>query len=69
MACIMRLGVFDNMLSRSYLVQPAVPNGSLAPEDKCKWELTGFQLTDMQKAELDRCYDDMMKFVERNYKK
>ena len=66
---LMRLGVFDNMLSRSYLVQPAVPNGSLAPEDKCKWELTEFQLTDMQKAELDRCYDDMMKFVERNYKK
>ena len=66
---LMRLGVFDNMLSRSYVVQPAVPNGSLAPEDKCKWELTEFELTDMQKAELDKCYDDMMKFVERNYKR
>ena len=66
---LMRLGVFDNMLSRSYVVQPAIPNGSLAPEDKCKWELTEFSLTDMQKAELDKCYDDMMKFVERNYKR
>ena len=25
------------------------------------------ELTDMQKAELDKCYDDMMKFVKRNY--
>jgi hypothetical protein len=31
--------------------------------------LKDYEITDMQKAELDRCYDDMMEFVERNYKK
>ena len=66
---LMRLGVFDNMLSRSYVVQPEIPNGSLAPQDKCMWTLTEFELSDMQKAELDKCYEDMMKFVKRNYKK
>ena len=66
---LMRLGVFDNMLSRSYVVQPEIPNGSLAPEDKSKWTLTEFELTGMQKVELDKCYDDMMKFVKRHYKR
>ena len=66
---LMRQGVFDNMLSRSYVVKPDVPNGLLAPEDKCKWTLTEFELSDMQKAELDKCYDDMLEFVKRNYKK
>ena len=66
---LMRQGVFDNMLSRSYVVKPDVPNGLLSPEDKCKWTLTEFELSDMQKAELDNCYDDMLEFVKRNYKK
>lgn len=66
---LMRQGVFDNMLSRSYTVKADVPNGLLAPEDKCKWTLTEFELTDMQKAELDKCYDDMLKFVNKNYKR
>ena len=66
---LMRQGVFDNMLSRSYVVKPDVPNGLLAPEDKCKWTLTEFELSDMQKAELDKCYDDMLKFVNKNYKR
>ena len=66
---LMRQGVFDNMLSRSYVVKPDVPNGLLSPEDKCKWTLTEFELSDMQKAELDKCYDDMLEFVNKNYKK
>ena len=66
---LMRLGVFDNMLSRSYAVNTDRPLAAHAPEDKCKWTLTEFELTDMQKAELDKCYDDMMRFVKRNYKK
>ena len=66
---LMRLGVFDNMLSRSYAVNTDRPLAAHAPEDKCKWTLTEFELTDMQKAELDQCYDDMMRFVNRNYKK
>ena len=66
---LMRQGVFDNMLSRSYVVKPDVPNGLLAPEDKCKWTLTEFELSDMQKAELDKCYDDMLEFVNKNYRR
>ena len=66
---LMRQGVFDNMISRSYSVTPEVPNGLLAPDDKCKWTLTEFELSDMQKAELDKCYDDMLKFVKKNYKR
>ena len=66
---LMRQGVFDNMLSRSYVVKPDVPNGLLAPEDKCKWTLTEFEISDMQKAELDKCYDDMLEFVNRNYRR
>ena len=66
---LMRQGVFDNMLSRSYTVKPEIPNGLLAPEDKCKWTLTEYEISDMQKAELDKCYDDMIEFVERNYKR
>ena len=66
---LMRQGVFDNMLSRSYTVKADVPNGLLSPEDKCQWTLTEFEISDMQKAELDKCYDDMLKFVKRNYKK
>jgi hypothetical protein len=57
------------MLSRSYAVKTDRPLAALAPEDKGKWTLTEFELTDMQKAELDQCYDDMMRFVNRNYKK
>ena len=66
---LMRQGVFDNMLSRSYVVKPDVPNGLLSPEDKCKWTLTEFELSDMQKAELDKCYDDMLEFVNKNYRR
>lgn len=64
---LMRLGVFDNMLSRSYAVEPDAPSGTYTPENKGKWTLTEFELTPMQKVELDCCYDDMMKFVKRNY--
>ena len=64
-----KLGVFDNMLSRSYAVSPDGPSGTHTKENKSKWTLTEFKLTDMQKAELDMCYEDMMNFVKRNYKK
>ena len=66
---LVRLGVFDNMLSRSYAVKTDSPLACLPIEDKSQWTLTEFTLTDMQKAELDKCYEDMMNFVKRNYKK
>lgn len=64
---LMRLGIFDNMLSRSYAVEADGPAGTHTRENKGKWKLTEFELTDMQKAELDKCYDDMMNFVNRNW--
>lgn len=66
---LMNLGVFDNMLSRTYAMEPDGPAGTYTRENKGKWKLTEFELTDMQKDELDRCYDDMMKFVKKNYRK
>lgn len=64
-----RLGVFDNLLSRAYAMEPDGPSKTYTRENKGKWVLKDYEITDMQKAELDRCYDDMMEFVERNYKK
>lgn len=66
---LVRLGVFDNTLSRSYAVEPDGPAGTHTRENKGKWVLTDYEITDMQKAELDLCYDDMMKFVEKYYRK
>ncbi len=66
---LMQHGVFDNMLSRSYAMEPDGPNATHTRENKGKWVLSGFSVTDMQRAELDKCYEDMMKFVKRNYKK
>ncbi len=66
---LMRLGIFDNMLSRTYAVEPDGPAGTHTRESKGRWKMTGFELTDPQKAELDKCYDDMMQFVNRYYKK
>jgi len=31
-----------------------------------KWKLEDIKLTDLQKAELDACYDDMLRFVKEN---
>ena len=64
-----RLGVFDNLLSRAYAVEADGPNGTHTRENKGKWVLKDYEITPMQKAELDQCYDDMMKFVERNYRR
>ena len=66
---LMQLGVFDNMLSRSYAMEPDGIAGTHTRENKGKWVLTEFELTDMQKAELDKCYEDMIKFVKKNYKR
>ena len=64
-----RLGVFDNLLSRAYAVDSDGPAGTRTRENKGKWVLSDYEITPMQKAELDACYDDMMEFVNKNYKK
>ncbi len=66
---LVRLGIFDNMLSREYAVEADEVTKTHSREDKSKWVLKEYKITPMQLAELDKCYDDMMKFVERNYNK
>ena len=66
---LMKLGVFDNMISRSYATKPDETTQIHSRENKGKWKLSEFKLTDMQKAELDKCYEDMMKFIKKNYKR
>lgn len=63
---LMRLGIFDNMLSRSYVVEPELINTMLPKEVKSKWTLTNYEIDPYQLSELDKCYDDMMKFVKKN---
>ena len=35
----------------------------MAVGDSKKWKLVDVTLTDDQKAELDECYDDMLRFI------
>jgi dihydrodipicolinate synthase/N-acetylneuraminate lyase len=62
-----RLGLFDNMLSRTYASQPDAEGGTYTRENKSKWVLSDITLSDLQKAELDKCYDDMIKFVKKYF--
>ena len=66
---LVRLGIFDNMLSREHAIPADAPAKTFTRENKGKWVLKEYEITPMQLAELDECYDDMMKFVERNYNK
>ena len=60
-----RLGLFDNMLSRVYAGKPDGDKKTYLPESKSRWVLKDISLTESQKKELDRCYDDMMSFVRK----
>ncbi len=61
-----RLGLFDNTLSRVYSEEPDGQAGTYSREKKSLWKLHEVELTGLQKQELDKCYDDMMKFVQRH---
>ena len=65
---LVRLGLFGNMLSRTYATEPDGAHGTYTKENKSKWVLRDIELTGIQKAELDKCYDDMMKFVKKYYR-
>lgn len=61
-----RLGVFDTTVSREYLAAKQEEQGTVATgDDKSKWKLGELSLTDEQVAELDECYDDMLRFIGR----
>ncbi len=66
---LVRLGIFENMVSRVPAVQADGPSKTWTPGTKGLWKLHEVELTPMQTAELDRCYDDMMAFVNKHYKR
>lgn len=64
-----RLGLFDNTISRIHASDPDADNGTYRRESKREWKLNEISLTKTQELELDRCYDDMMLFVKKYFKK
>jgi len=63
---LQRQGVFKTTVSRVYHKSEIKEQGMVAVGDTTKWKLHNFTLTDLQKAELDECYDDMLRFVKEN---
>jgi len=63
---LQRQGVFKTTVSRDYLKAEKKEQGTVAVGDNTKWKLSDITLTDLQKAELDECYDDMLRFVKEN---
>lgn len=60
---LQRQGVFKTTVSREYLKSEKKEQGTVAVGDNRKWKLSTVTLTDDQKAELDECYDDMLRFI------
>ena len=63
-----RLGLFDNTVSRVYASEPDAEKGTYSRNSKPKWKLNEIELSKAQKKELNKCYDDMMKFVNKHSK-
>ena len=59
-------GVFKTTVSREYLKAEKKEQGTVAVGDNTKWKLGDIKLTDDQKAELDECYDDMLRFIKEH---
>ena len=57
---LMKEGVFTNLVSRQYVDAKVTEGGSFGSGRK--WKLTNVELNDMQKAELDLLYADMIEF-------
>lgn len=64
-----RLGLFRNTLSRVYAGKPDAPGDTYTRQSKSNWVLEDLDLADSQIEELDKCYDDMMRFVKRRNRK
>ena len=61
-----RLGLFDNTVSRVYASEPDAGKGTYSRKVKPRWKLNEIRLSEAQKKELDKCYDDMMIFVNKH---
>lgn len=63
-----RLGIFNNMISRVPATKPNAPGKTYTRETKGNWVLSNENFTESQIAELDKCYDDMVKFASKYVK-
>ena len=66
---LVRLGVFKNTISRDYVEKVVTPAGTYPIGDKSVWKLVSCDLAEDEVQELDKCYDDMMAFIENNSNK
>ena len=57
-----RLGIFSTTLTRQYLKAKTQEQGIVGEGGPSGWRLEDLSLSDRQKAELDACYDDMLRF-------
>ena len=64
-----RLGLFETTVSRVYASASDADKGTYSRDSKSKWKLSEIILNNSQKRELDKCYDDMMSFVKKYYKR
>lgn len=60
---LMRLGVFKNTISRDYIEKIVTPAGTYPIGDKSVWKLVTYTLPADDAAELDKCFDDTMHFI------
>ena len=60
-----RLGIFKTTLTRQYLKAKVQEQGIVSEGGNHGWKLEDLKLTDLQRAELDECYDDMLRFCGR----
>ena len=57
-----RLGLFETTVTRQYKNAKAKEQGIVGEGSATEWVLEDLKLSDRQKAELDECYDDMLRF-------
>jgi len=61
-----RLGLFRTTLTRQYKNGKSEAQGTVSiGTDAHEWKLEDLRLSSSQRAELDRCYDDMLRFLRR----
>ncbi len=66
---LVRLGIFKNTVSRDYIEKVVTTSGTCPLGDKTVWKLVSCDLAEDEVQELDKCYDDMMAFIENNSNK
>lgn len=61
-----RSGLFRTMVTRQYRAAKVEEQGIVAENGSAGWKIERYSLSELQKTELDKCYDDMLRFVARD---